>query len=522
MGNARDALGIDIGADSLKLVYGRRVGNELRVSVAESVPISDEAGIQDDGQIVRNAISEALRRHGLKPSAIVCAVERSAATVRVLSLPPTTSGDELARIVRYEAESHLPFPVDAAEMAHKSLMGPSGEPQALVAACLKTTVGSLRQALAEAGAPATEVAVSSLATTNCLLASDPALASGTHIVVDIGAEVTEAAVIHQRVPIHTFTIGLGARMLTLAIAQDGGVPLAEAEATKRTKGLALGGDGMPTDPESDHVGAWLSRLYTGIRRAVESRAQAAPESPVASIVLLGGGALTPGLAGGLQDALGVPVRYGDPAGGLGFSPAEGVQPVVLATAAGLALQGVGLATHALDLTPRAVFAERRARTRKALTMAGAAVFVGVLLVATGWTWSQERAAQREYRSVRGELQRQLSQAGGMDLTEQEVEALQWIVDQASQETNDPLAVLECFAQLLPQDMRIRDMSFRREDSVSIKGEARSNAAIADAIHALEKQEWFEDVVLTSTTATEVGGETLYTFDIECDLPGGEA
>ncbi len=81
MGNARDAVGVDIGQSSVKLVYARRAGNGFAVTHADLLAVSDEAGMEGAGASLRDALAEAARRLGARPGAVVASVERSAATV---------------------------------------------------------------------------------------------------------------------------------------------------------------------------------------------------------------------------------------------------------------------------------------------------------------------------------------------------------------------------------------------------------------------------------------------------------
>jgi len=97
LANAKDAIGIDVGAGNLKLVYGRRAGDSMRVVFAETLPMTDATGALIEGSSPSALIADSLRRNGVRPSAAIVAVPRSAATVRPIALPPAPE-DELERI----------------------------------------------------------------------------------------------------------------------------------------------------------------------------------------------------------------------------------------------------------------------------------------------------------------------------------------------------------------------------------------------------------------------------------------
>jgi len=524
LGNARDALGVDIGASSVKLVYGRRVGDGFRVVFAEGLPLTDEAGVTGEGQSVQALVAEALRRRGLRPGAIVCAVDRSAATVRLLSLPP--AGDEdLDRMVRFEAESHVPFPLANAEFSHLRLPSTNGHQAAMIAACPKATVASRRDLLSQAGAPPSEIAVTTVASFNGLFRTDLEIRSGTHLVVDVGAETTEVAVVSEGRLVSSLTLAQGGRTLTLSVARDMGWDVAQAELEKREHGVPLDpATGLPDDPELFSTVAWFQKLYTGLERAVASHSSAHPDRPVTGAVLLGGGALLPGLAAGLQAALRLSVRYADPLRALEFTPEDGgvsgASTVNLVTATGLAMQGVGLAAIPLDLTPREILEHKRAVARRGAKWVAVSAFVAILAAASAWQgWSVYKAGQA-YREELDRLRTVQANMRDVRLSDLEVAALRWIVTRATDVKSDPLDLLALFSERLPLGVSLRDVTYRRGESISLKGLAESNEVLSEAVLALKGSEYFKDVKLTHSTATDVGGITLYTFDIECLLEGG--
>jgi type IV pilus assembly protein PilM len=522
LGNARDAVGVDIGQSSVKLVCARRSGNGFAVTRAEMLAISDVAGVEGTGPNVRDALADAARRIGARPGAVVASLERSAATVRILSVP-TAAGEELARVVRYEAESQIPFPIEAAELAHVPLTTSNGQARVLLTACPRTSVTQRRELMADAGLAPTEVAVSTLATLEGLSAIDSQMAQETCLVVDVGAEITEVAIARGGEPAASFTLALGGRSLTLALANDLGLDLSVAERRKVDEGISLDpATGLPLAASQENLAAWVQRLYTGLRRALESHAQADPSDPVASVVLLGSGGLTRGLAEGLVASLRLPLRYADPAGALGFAVPEGSSSTGFVTALGLALQGLGLSGYAMDLTPREVLAAGRARTQRGVWTGAAVVFGVALLAATAYQGLRTSEAHRAYAAAGAELRTKMAAASELDLSDVETQALEGILIRAEDKTNDPLDILAYLSTNLPAEVRLKDLTFARGDSVGIKGEALSNRAISDAQHELEKSARFRDILLNHSTATDVAGRTLYTFDIQCKLGGGEA
>lgn len=524
MANARDAIGIDVGGGSLKLVYGRRAGDSMRVIFAEALPMTEATGAIVEGRSASALIAESLKRNGVRPSAAVVAVPRSAATVRRLTLPPAPD-DELERMINYEAGSHVPFPPDSAELAYSYRSQADGSVHVTIAACPKKTVAARRSILSDAGISATEVGVSTVATVNCLLHTDPALRSGSHLVLDIGAETTELAIVTDGELASSFTLAQGGQTLTLSWARDRNLSMEEAERAKAEGVIELDcATGLPVNPEWFSTTAWFQKLVGGVSRAIEAHRTNHPELPIGSLILVGAGSALPGLASSLAGVFGLPVRHADPLGALGYVPPEGsgVYSPAMATAVGLALQGIGLATIALDLTPRAVLAHRRARARRGAGRIAALAYGAVLILATLWQAGQWVHARNEYRDQVDAVRQAQASMRGMILHPAEVLALERIVDTATDSRNDPLDLMALLADELPLEVSIHDVNYRRGESLEVRGMAVSNAAVADAVVALRASGRFDTVKLTHSTATDVNGMTFYAFGIECGLQGGGA
>jgi type IV pilus assembly protein PilM len=497
----------------------------MKIAWAEAFRLADESGVAADGRGVQALVADALRRHPARMSTVVCSVQRSSATVRLLSLPPA-GAEDIDKIVRLEAGAHLPFPLDNAELAHYKMSSPDGQTRVMIAACPKVTVAARRQLLAEAGASPTEVSVSTVASYNCLLRVYPALREGTHLAVDLGADSTEIAVISEGELASSLTLAQGGRALTLSLARDLGCDTAAAERRKVEEGVGLDpATGLPPDPNAYFsTTTWFQKLHGGLQRAIDSQAGGAPGRPVEAIVLLGGGALMPGLRESLEAALGLRVGIADPMALLGWSPEGGpTRPSVdLVTAAGLALQGVGLAALPLDLTPTEVLQRQQARLRRSLGWVGIVAFVIVLLGLSAWQALALYRANQSYQSAVATFTAARAQFAGIRLSDTEMEGLRWIRTRSSDPANDPLDILALLSERLPLEMSLRDLNFRRGESVALKGTARSNAKIAEAVKALRESNRFPEVTLTHSTATQVGDQTLYMFEIECGLPkGGE-
>src|SRR5712692_1714048 len=110
------AVGIDIGKSAIKVAEVHRTARGLelrRFGLAFTPPGSVEGGLILDQQAVARAVGEVLRRAGVRTRRAVVSVTGQNVLARVLRLPPIPP-EEVKQAIRWEAERHLPFPIDEA------------------------------------------------------------------------------------------------------------------------------------------------------------------------------------------------------------------------------------------------------------------------------------------------------------------------------------------------------------------------------------------------------------------------
>src|SRR3989475_9750719 len=109
-------VGIDIGTRAIKVAQIRRTGKgpELqRFGIASTPRGSVEGGLVLDPQAVAQVLRGLLRTARIGARRAIIAVTGQNVLARVLRFPPIPE-DEVKRAIRWEAERHLPFPVDEA------------------------------------------------------------------------------------------------------------------------------------------------------------------------------------------------------------------------------------------------------------------------------------------------------------------------------------------------------------------------------------------------------------------------
>lgn len=172
-----DLVGIDIGSYALKAVGCHRSGKNLKVVGLGSIynPVGQVLPA-DDAQFdqLANSISQLAAESKLSGKPIAAAIPESLAYTSIITMP-YLSDAELASSIHWEAEQHIPVPLDEVHLEYQVLYKPKrgavGEKmQVLLVASKKSVVENFTNLFQEAGLELVHLETS-------LLASYRALAS---------------------------------------------------------------------------------------------------------------------------------------------------------------------------------------------------------------------------------------------------------------------------------------------------------------------------------------------------------
>jgi len=344
------AVGIDIGKSAIKVAEVRRAtrGLELRrFGVAPTPPGSVEGGVILDQAAVARAVGAVLRHAGIRTRRAVVSVTGQNVLARVLRLPPIPH-EEVKQAIRWEAERHLPFPVDDAVIDVQTVreVTDNGQRQleVLLAAAPEALVLTHIQTLEAARLTVLAVEVGALAMARGLGQTE---AEGTHALINLGASTTDVAVVHDGVPQITRTILLGGDVVTRAVSR---LLKVDAEAAEQAKmRFGMGWEEWPSEVAegtfATEVTEALAELVTQIRRSLDFFRAQFTGVTISDIILCGGGArlrhLDHHLANELELAvsIGNPLAHVRPAAGAPQGAIEALAPQ-LAVSTGLALRTV--------------------------------------------------------------------------------------------------------------------------------------------------------------------------------------
>lgn len=339
---AAHLFGLDLGRSFIK-VADVEVHGSKKILKAATVIATPGGGIQSESPVDLDKVSEAIKTcvTNSKIQNEKCAVSliESQVVSRLIQLPILTE-KELASAINWEAEQYIPLPIKDVVLQYKvinrEVQTPSGETKmdVLLIAAPKRVIQKYINVVRSAGLTPQVLETESAALTRSLTRpSDP-----TTIIVSMGALSTELVIAQAGNVLFTRSIATGGVNLTRAIIAEFNLPQKQAEEYKQTYGIL-------EDKLSGKVAAVLRPILdiviAEILKAVEFCKVQIRSPQVARVVICGGGAFLPGLAGFLVERTNLEVSLGDPWAdfvkeGLVTQMAE--QGSIYAVATGLALR----------------------------------------------------------------------------------------------------------------------------------------------------------------------------------------
>lgn len=510
----RTCLGIDISGDDIKIIELRRCGANYEVLQAARITIRAEDAAT---ALWHFLLDTETRTHGA-----VCALPSNECSIKFAKLPNSKPVD-LARMARFEAETQFPLPLS--EMIWDYSVGEAladGMCPIVLAGTRKQRADDAIGVIESARLEPVGLTVASLAGVGAVMASNRQR-SGPLLIIDIGADWTDIAVLDDGRLIASRSVELAGKKLTEALARDLNVDLAEAEHLKISRGIGI--SVVTSDAganQKSSVEEWIEGMSLEIRRSAVAVMASGLSGPLHTAVLIGGNAQVPMLADTLGSRTGLRVEIGDPWEDMLLSDvASHTQQELSATfavATGAALMGLD-AVDLANLLPRNRVEMRQRKRREAATILGLVAVIVVLL-------SMFISGQRSLYTQSKQLHLVTSK---MNWVEREIRSLppntttaaiavKETVASVEQERTSPIELLRVLSINLPRSISLTEFSFDAQKSVVLKGDALSNSVVADTIDVLNELEIFESVDLDYSNIAANQDGSSYDFQITCALP----
>ena len=354
---------------------------------------------------ITEALREMLGELGIKGGPVNYAIAAQSVFARFVKLPAVEE-EKIERIIAFEAQQNVPFPIDEVVWDYQLVGGGADEQiQVVLVAIKEDLLEGINAAVESVGLRPSIVCVATMALYNAFRYNYSDL-SGCALLVDIGARTTNLLFIEPG-KIFSRSVAIGGGSVSSAIAKEFGEPLATAEFRKKRDGfVSLGGAyAEPPDPDVARVSKILrgtmTRLHAEMMRSISHyRAQQQGNAPD-RLYLCGGSTSTPYMREFFQEKLQVPVEFFNPLRNVAVS--EAVDATEVAHAAhlfgeltGLALRSATTCPMELNLRPQSVVRRQELERRRPYFVLAAACFLCGLLAWGAYFW---RAAQVEDRAT---------------------------------------------------------------------------------------------------------------------------
>ncbi len=341
-------IGVDISSTAVKLLQLGQVGGRYRVEHYAVEPLPPNAVVEKnivEVEAVGEAIRRALNRSGSKTKFAAAAVAGSAVITKVIPMPADLSEEDMEAQIEVEANQYIPYPIEEVSLDFE-ILGPIKDNPDMVNVLLaasRTENVDLRIAALDLGGLGSRVMdVEAFAMENAfrLIADQLSVPKDAVVaVVDVGATMTTLIVLKNQRTIYSREQVFGGKQLTDEVMRRYGLSYEEA-------GLAKRQGGLPESYEIEVLEPFKEAMVQQISRLLQFFFAGSEYSRVDQVVLAGGCASIAGIAGMVEDHLGVPCAIANPLADM--SVGGRIQAQTLAQDAPALMIACGLALRSFD------------------------------------------------------------------------------------------------------------------------------------------------------------------------------
>lgn len=376
MASSKIAWGLEVGADSIKAIRLDRSGDDVTVTDFAVIPHKKVLTTPDldQDEMIRLGLGQFISQKAIEGDRLVVSVPGHAAFARFAKLPPVEP-KKVPDIVKFEAVQQIPFPIDQVEWDYQTFVAPdSPEVEVGIFAITRERLSQRLSLYGELGIQPEVLTLSPVAVYNAM-AYDLQL-QGNHkplVFMDVGTSATDLIVADQgRCWIRTFP--LGGTHFTDAVTEAFKLSYSKADKLKQESATSKYAKQI-----MQAMRPVFSDLLQEVQRSLGYYQTLHRETTLDTIVGIGSTFKIPGLRKFLGQQLQMDVLRLDEFKRIrveGRDAAEFAAATVnMATAYGLALQGVGLAPIAVNLAPVESLREQLWRGKTKWFAAAAAVAV---------------------------------------------------------------------------------------------------------------------------------------------------
>jgi len=377
MANKKAAWGVEVGAQAIKVMKLVRTANGVALDDFDVLPFktvlsTPELNVEE---AIRVGLDTLIQKHDLSGSNVCVSVPGHMAFARFAKLPPIEVS-KVKSIVAYEAQQQIPFPIDEVEWDYQ-VFAQEDAPDIEVGifAITKERVAQFLSNYRSVGMRVDALTLSPVAVYNAFAYESAGKNEGEGTVyLDIGTVSTDIIVVEDG-GIWLRTLPLGGNHFTQALMNQFKISFAKAEklkleasTSKYAKQIFQAMRGVFND------------LVTEIQRSLGFYSSLNRDSELTTLVGMGSTWKLPGLQKYLKQNLQMNVVRPDTFSRLKIEDRRAAEfssvAVNMATAYGLALQGLGVSAVDANILPQTILRQRMWKAKQPWIGAAAACVVG--------------------------------------------------------------------------------------------------------------------------------------------------
>lgn len=368
MADYKTTVALEIGAQSVTMGVFEPAGRGFKLArYARRDILLDpvEEGMRMD--YVSNAIGEMVAELKVRGSDVRNVVSGQQVFMRFIKLPAIDL-DNIAEQVGYEAQQHIPFPLEDIVYSYQELADRGeGEREVLLVAIKKDVLDNLNTQVESNGLRTRSVDCSITSLYNAFRISYPEETEPV-MLLDIGAKTTDI-IFSEAGRFFTRSVTAAGAFVTNSVAREFGMSFREAEQFKVNSGVVSLGNGH-TDSMGEQEAALattirtaMGRLSSEVQRTINHYRAQYKGNPPTKAYICGGGARLAYTLEFLQSTLNIPVEYMNPLNAFSIGnkvdqEALDADAICLGPIVGAAVTGAKAGEFDIDLVPTSVGKDR--------------------------------------------------------------------------------------------------------------------------------------------------------------------
>ncbi len=300
-------IGVDISSTSVKVLELSKQGDIFQVEAYSIAPLVAQQDVQDIN-ILGSAVKLAVTQSGTSCRNAIIAIPSSLAITKIIQLDANLDQEDIEAQVYLEADRYIPYPIDEVsldfqiqDLANRK----SDKLDVLIAASRTKNVAHLVKILQVAGLTTKIVDIDTYALERASYIIRDSLPNKgydkTIAIIDVGTKLATVTILHNLVTLYTREEVFGGKPLTMAIQQQYSLLAKSTHVARDSRGESM-----------QHVLPFWETLIALIQRSLQLFFSTSRYNTIDHIVLIGEGAILPGLAIFLSQRLSITCTVANP------------------------------------------------------------------------------------------------------------------------------------------------------------------------------------------------------------------